>query len=58
LRRYLRAKDKGGLTVPWVYARRQIARAWGCPPWAVDEAPIDEVQLELALARIEAQAEG
>jgi hypothetical protein len=42
--------------VPWVYVRRQLAEKWHLPPWAVDEAPYDEVLLELDLLRIEAEA--
>ena len=49
----LRAKNTRGMTVPWLYVRRQLARAWGVPPWVVDEAPIDEIELELDIARIE-----
>jgi hypothetical protein len=52
------AKNKAGLGVPWAYVRRQIARAWGCRPWEVDEAPLDEVLLELKILEIEAQAGG
>ena len=42
--------------MPWVYLRRVVARAWNLPPWIVDEAPIDEVQLELKLLEMEGQA--
>jgi hypothetical protein len=39
--------------VPWAYIRRDIAAAWGVPPWCVDEAPYDEVLLELRIRAIE-----
>ncbi|HEY7061726.1 MAG TPA: hypothetical protein VII06_09615 [Chloroflexota bacterium] len=42
--------------MPWVWTRRQLAQAWHVPPWVIDEAPIDEVLLELELMGIEAQA--
>ena len=45
------------MDVPWAYTRRNLARAWGVPPWAVDEAPMDEVMLELRIAELEAAAE-
>lgn len=43
--------------MPWVYVRRQMARSWGVPPWVVDEAPMDEILLELKIAELEAAAE-
>lgn len=39
--------------VPWKWTRRIIAERWHCAPWLVDEAPQDEVNLELHLMRIE-----
>lgn len=53
LKIWLRASNKAGLDVPWVYVRRLIARAWHVPPWMVDEAPTDEIFLELKLLEIE-----
>lgn len=50
---YLEATDKRGFNVPYVVARRNLARAWNCFPWQVDEAPHDEVLLEFKLAEIE-----
>lgn len=41
---------------PWVYTRRVLARIWHVPPWVVDEAPLEEVLLELRLAEIESKA--
>jgi hypothetical protein len=40
--------------VPWAWTRRAIAERWQCKPWEVDEAPVDEVNLELQLMQIEA----
>lgn len=51
----MRAKDKAGIPVPWAYARRQIAEQWGVPPWVVDEAPRQEIELELRIREIEAE---
>lgn len=45
------------MTVPWVYVRRVLAERWGVPPWQVDEAPHDEVRLELALMSLEAECQ-
>jgi hypothetical protein len=39
--------------VPWAWTRRVLAERWHCAPWLVDEAPQDEVALELELMRIE-----
>jgi hypothetical protein len=39
--------------VPWVYTRRVVARNWGCLPWEVDAAPIDEVLREIELHNLE-----
>lgn len=55
VRTYLRAKDKRGLKVPWVYARRVIASNWHIPPYLVDYAPIDEIELELQIQAIESE---
>jgi len=41
------------MTVPWPLVRRRIARAWGLPPWAVDNAPLDEINLELKLMELD-----
>lgn len=41
--------------MPWLFARRQIAARWGCPPWLVDEAPDEEVALELRFGELEAE---
>jgi hypothetical protein len=54
---WLKASNKKGLTVPWAYIRRQVARSWNVPPWAIDEAPYDEVLLELEILRLESEAE-
>lgn len=43
--------------MPYVYARRIVARSWGVPPWVVDEAPIDEFFTELRILKLEADAE-
>ena len=42
--------------MPWVYARRVVAKNWGVPPWVVDEAPIDEVLTELKILELEGEA--
>jgi hypothetical protein len=52
------ARNKAGLGAPWAYVRRTIARSWGVPPWEVDEAPLDEVLLELKLMAIEGKTDG
>jgi butyrate kinase len=44
------------LSVPYAYARRRVAQAWGVPPWVVDDAPVDEFLLELKLMEIEYDA--
>ena len=54
LQTWLRNPRNSGVDVPWVYVRRSIAQGWGVPPWAVDEAPVDEVLLELKLRELEA----
>lgn len=40
--------------MPWAYVRRRLAERWHVPPWVVDEAPVDEIALELKLSEIEA----
>jgi hypothetical protein len=45
------------LDVPWVYARHVLARYWQVPPWEVDAAPWDEVQMTLRIMALEAEAE-
>jgi hypothetical protein len=50
------ARNKAGLLAPWAYIRRVLARTWGCFPWEVDDAPLDEVLLELKLMGMEARA--
>lgn len=44
--------------LPWVYVRRDLAKQWGIPPWAVDVAPLHEIDLELTIRRIEAEVRG
>jgi hypothetical protein len=44
--------------VPWIYLRRVVAKSWGVPPWAVDDAPIDEVLMELEILQLEGEARG
>ena len=39
--------------MPWVWVRRRLAERWGVPPWEVDEAPYEEIALELKLGAIE-----
>ncbi len=55
LKTWLRASNKAGVHVPWVYVRRKIAERWHVPPWVVDDSPWDEVDLEMRLANIEAE---
>lgn len=55
LKFYLRNSNKAGLEVPWVWVRDQLAQAWQCFPWEVDEAPAREVALKLRLLNIEAE---
>lgn len=43
--------------MPWVWVRRILAERWNVPPWQVDEAPHDEVRLELALMALEAECQ-
>lgn len=43
--------------MPWAYVRRAVAKSWNMPPWAVDEAPYDEVLLELEILNLEGEAE-
>lgn len=38
--------------MPWLYVRSRIARAWGVPPWDVDEAPWPEVALAAELLHL------
>jgi hypothetical protein len=51
------AKNKAGLLAPWAYVRRALAERWHCFPWDVDDAPLDEVLLELKILGIEAKAQ-
>jgi len=51
------ATHKAALPVPWAYVRDQLARLWGCRPWEVDDAPIDEIALALHFRRLEAEAQ-
>lgn len=51
----MHASNKKGLTVPWPYVRRALAQRWGIPPWGVDEAPVDEVMLELRLMELDGE---
>ena len=50
------AKNRAGLLAPWAYVRRTLAERWHCRPWEVDDAPLDEVLLELKILGIEARA--
>lgn len=50
------ASNRAGLLAPWPYVRRTLAERWHCRPWEVDEAPLDEVLLELKIMGIEASA--
>lgn len=43
--------------MPWVYIRRDIAERWHCKPYEIDDAPADEVMLELSIMAIEAECE-
>ncbi len=38
-----------------MYVRRAVARAWGVPPWVVDEAPVDEVLTEIKILNLEGE---
>jgi hypothetical protein len=51
----MKASDKRGLKVPWAYIRRELAKAWGIPPWEVDEADPEEIRIELAIRKIESE---
>lgn len=51
------AKDRAGLLAPWPYVRRVLAERWHCRPWEVDDAPLDEVLLELKILGMEARAD-
>jgi len=42
--------------VPWAYVRRAIAQSWYCKPWEIDDAPTDEVLLELRIMELEGEA--
>lgn len=53
----LKAENAAGMTIPWVWTRRQLAQRWGVPPWVVDRVPHQEVYLELRLMSIEHEAE-
>jgi hypothetical protein len=44
--------------LPWVYVRRDLAKQWGIPPWEVDVAALEEIQIELAIRSIEAEVRG
>ena len=57
LQTWLKASNKAGMDVPWAYVRRAVARSWGVPPWEVDDAPYDEVLLEIKILNLEAEAE-
>mgnify|MGYP006906737819 FL=1 len=43
--------------MPWAYVRRAVAKSWNMPPWAVDEAPYDEVLLALEILDLEGEEE-
>jgi hypothetical protein len=57
---WLRAPNKAGLKLPWVYIRRIIAKSWGLAPVVVDqikETHPNEIQIELDILRIEAECQ-
>jgi hypothetical protein len=56
LRIWLRASQRVGLPVPWLFVRKQLAAEWHVAPWQVDEAPASEVALALKLMAIEGEA--
>lgn len=45
---------KIGKPQPWLIVRRRLAQRWNIPPWAVDDAPAREIELERRLLGIEA----
>jgi hypothetical protein len=53
LRKFFRAKNKAGLTVPWLYTRSLLARWWGILPMQVDAMPDWEIALQIKLWEIE-----
>lgn len=42
--------------MPWAYLRLLLGREWHLPPWAVDQAPHDEVLATLRILEIESEA--
>lgn len=43
--------------MPWAWTRRIVARNWHVAPWVVDEAPTDEVLMEIVMHNLELEAE-
>jgi hypothetical protein len=43
------------MPAPWKIVRAELAQAWGIPPWEVDMAPSDEIDLQLELWRLRAK---
>lgn len=52
------ADRKQGLPLPWFVVRRFIATRWGCKPYEVDNAPVQEVEGELLMMKIEGEVQG
>lgn len=52
----LKATNPKGFAIPWAYTRRALARAWGVPPWVVDQVPHQEIDIELRIMAVEADA--
>ena len=44
------------MSIPWLYTRRQLADRWRVPPWVIDDVPWYEIDTELQIAAIEAEA--
>jgi hypothetical protein len=53
---WLGASNKAGLTVPWGYIRRMVAKSWGILPREVDEEPVDEVLTEVKILQMESKS--
>jgi hypothetical protein len=43
--------------VPWAVSREQLAQYWHCKPWEIDEAPAVEIQTQLRILAIRAEAQ-
>lgn len=52
----LKATNPKGLALPWAFTRRLLARAWGVPPWTVDQVPHQEIDIELRIMAVEHEA--